>query len=162
MNEQQVNDKLIFSILNFIQHADDMDERRFVLIVAEKTIQDYVLSMERFGLFEKWWENEFLLKEAKVFIKDPKPGMFSTLKQEVFGQFDGRLYTLYFHLRCEAKNYYKSITKKKMSYLVNNSSLTHVKLEKYNREKNQNEEVFNEEYKPQMTNLFLPKGGIIQ
>ena len=77
LNEQQVNDKLIFNVLNFIDNAEDRDEARFVLIVAEKTIQQYVLSMEKFGLFDEWWDNEHLIKEAKKFLKDPIPSMFS-------------------------------------------------------------------------------------
>ena len=162
MNEQEVNDRLMFNILNFIDKAEQMDERRFVLIVAEKAIQKYILSMERFGLFNNWWENDHLRKEAKTFLKDPNAKMVSTLKQEVFGQSSGEVYTLNFNLRCQAKYYYKSIVKKKMSYLTNNSSLTLVKLNKFDSNKKEDIEMFNEEYEPQMTSLFLPKGGLIQ
>jgi len=161
MNEQEVNDQLIFNILNFIDNAADADERRFVLIVSEKTIQKYVLSMEKFGLFNEWWEDEFLIKEAKKFLKIPHSSMFSTLKQEVFGKSGGEIYTLHLNLRCEAKYYYKSIIKKKMSYLVNNSALTLIKLDKFDSKKKIDVEIFNEEYKPALTNLILPKGGVI-
>lgn len=163
MNEQEVNNKLIFNMLNFIENAEDRDESRFVLIVAEKTIQQYVLSMEKFGLFKEWWEDDFLKKEAKKFLKIPTANMFSTLKQDVFGQSSGEVYTLYFHLKSEAKHYHKSIVKKKMSYLVNNSSLTLVKLDKFNSETKLDEEIFNEEYKPQKkNNLVISKGELIQ
>ena len=167
MNEQQVTDKLISTILGFIESATDADERRYVLIVSEPTLQKYVLSMEKFGLFEEWWENTYLLKEAKKFLKDPILNMISTLKQEVFGKSDGQVYTLYFRLRCPAQHYYKSIVKKKMSYLVNNSSLVFVKLDKLDKDTKQEVEIFKEEYKPAfektspVPNLVNPQGRSI-
>lgn len=167
MNEQQVTDKLISTILDFIESATDQDERRYVLIVAEPTLQKYVLNMERFGLFDEWWKNEYLLKEAKKFLKNPILTMISTLKQEVFGKSNGEVYTLYFHLRTPAQHYYKSIVKKKMSYLANNSSLVFVKLDKLDNDTKQEIEIFKEEYKPAfektspVPNLVNPQGRSI-
>jgi hypothetical protein len=142
MNEQEVNDKLLNTVLTYISKASDLLERQFVLDVAELDVKKYVLTMEKLGLFNNWWEEKELQKEAKNFLKDPKDSAISTLKQEVFGNFNGEVYTLFFHLKCKAEYYYKSIRKNKMTYLVNNSKLTYMKLEKFNREKKEDIIVF--------------------
>jgi hypothetical protein len=141
-SEQKVNDNLLTCILNYISHATDLLERQFVLDVADKDVKNYVLSMEKFGLFNNWWTEKELQKEAKQFLKDPKKTAVSTLKQEVFGSIDGQIYTLFFHLKCPAEHYYKSIRKNKMSYLINNSKLTYMKLEKFDREEQKDIIVF--------------------
>jgi hypothetical protein len=142
MNEQEVNDKLLNTVLTYISKASDLLERQFVLDVAELDVKKYVLTMEKLGLFNNWWEEKELQKEAKNFLKDPKDSAISTLKQEVFGNFNGEVYTLFFHLKCKAEHYYKSIRKNKMTYLVNNSKLTYMKLEKFNREKKEDIIIF--------------------
>ena len=142
MDEQQVNNNLLSCILNYISHAKDLLERQFVLDVADNDIKKYVLTMEKLGLFNNWWIERELQKEAKEFLKDPKPTAISTLKQEVFGSIEGQIYTLFFHLKCAAEHYYKSIRKNKMTYLVNNSQLTYMKLEKFDRDKEENIIIF--------------------
>lgn len=141
-NEQQVNDQILSKIFGYIDNAKDLLERQFVLTVAEGDIKNYVFSMEKFGLFNNWWEEKELQKEAKEFLKNPKDSAVSTLKQEVFGTIKGQVYTLYFHLKCKAEHYYKSIRKNKMSYLVNNSKLTYMKLQKFDRERERDITVF--------------------
>lgn len=141
-NEQQVNDRLLKLILGYIDNAKDLLERQFVLDVADNDLKKYVLSMEKFGLFNNWWTETELQKEAKEFLKDPKKSAVSTLKQEVFGSIDGQIYTLFFHLKCLAEHYYKSIRKNKMSYLVNNSKLTYMKLERFDRDKEEDVTIF--------------------
>lgn len=86
--------------------------------------------MERQGLFDSWWVEDALQKEAKKFLKDPKKTAVSTLKQEFYAVHEGEVYTVFFHLRCLAEHYYKSIRKNKMSYLANNSQLVYLKIEK--------------------------------
>ena len=86
--------------------------------------------MERQGLFLNWWGDKSLQKEAKKFLKDIKPSAISTLKQEFYAVHENIVYTVFFHLRCSAEYYYKSIKKNKMSYLANNSQLVFLKIEK--------------------------------
>lgn len=142
MNEQETNNKLLTTIKGYIDNATDLLERQFVLDIADGDVKKYVLTMEKFGLFNNWWIEKELQKEAKIFLKDPKPTAISTLKQEVFGSIDGQMYTLFFHLKCLAVHYYKSIRKNKMSYLVNNSKLMYMKLERFDRDKGEDIVVF--------------------
>ena len=130
MDEQQINLNMLKKLLHYIGNAKDLTERSFVLQVAQRDIQEYVLAMERKGLFDNWWKEEELQKEAKMFLKDPKGTAISTLKQEFYVVHENDVYTIFFHLRCLAEHYYKSIKKNKMSYLVNNSNLVFLKIEK--------------------------------
>ena len=98
--------------------------------MAQRDLQEYVLAMERQNLFDSWWEEPELQKEAKQFLKSPKASAISTLKQEFYAVEDNEVYTVFFHLRCKAEHYYKTIKKNKMSYLVNNSQLVFLKIEK--------------------------------
>lgn len=88
------------------------------------------MAMEKIGLFDSWWIEDSLLKEAKKFNKNPSDTAISTLKQEFYAVDNSEVYTVFFHLRCLAKHYYKSIVKNKMSYLANNSKLIYLKIEK--------------------------------
>lgn len=141
-NEQELNNKLMQTIFKYISNATDLLERQFVLDVSEMDIKKYVISMEQFGLFNNWWEERELQKEAKEFLKNIKKTAISTLKQEVFAAIEGVPHTLYFHLKCPAEHYYKSIRKNKMSYLVNNSKLTYMKIEKFDREREEDIIIF--------------------
>ena len=142
MNEQELTDKFLKLILSYIDNAKDLLERQFVLTVAEADVKKYILSMEQFGLFDEWWKEEALQKEAKEFLKNPNDKSVSTLKQEVFGNIEGTVYTLYFHMKCKAQHYYKTIQKNKMSYLVNNSRLVWMKLDKFDRDKKEDIQMF--------------------
>lgn len=142
MKEQEVTDKFLKQIKDYIDNAKDLLERQFVLTVSEADVKKYVLSMEKFGLFDEWWKEEALQKEAKKFLKNPNEKTVSTLKQEVFGNIDGTVYTLFFHIRCNAEFYYKTIQKNKMSYLINNGKLIWMKLDKFDRENNKDIQVF--------------------
>ena len=142
MNEQKVTNDFLNQIKTYIDNANDLLERQFVLTVAEGDIKKYILNMEQFGLFDDWWKEEALRKEAKEFLKNPNDKTVSTLKQEVFGQIDGIVHTLYFHIKCNAQFYYKTIQKNKISYLVNNGRLVWMKLDKFDRDKNEEIQVF--------------------
>jgi hypothetical protein len=142
MNEQEVTNKFLKQILVYIGNANDLLERQFILTVAEADVKKYVLSMEQFGLFDEWWKEEALQKEAKAFLKNPNEKTVSTLKQEVFGNIEGTVYTLFFHIRCNAQFYYKTIQKNKMSYLINNGRLIWMKLDKFDRENNRDIQVY--------------------
>jgi hypothetical protein len=135
MKEEEINLKMLKTLLEYIHNAKDLLERQFVLQVCQRDIQEYVLSMERNGLFDNWWTEKELQKEAKKFLKDPKKTAVSTLKQEFYVVHENEVYTIFFHLRCLAEHYYKSIRKNKMSYLVNNSKLVFLKIEKDVRDK---------------------------
>ena len=130
MNEDQINLNMLKQLLHYIEKANDLVERSFILQVAQRDLQEYVLAMEKHGLFDKWWEEKALQKEAKVFLNNPKKTAVSTLKQEFYVVYESEVYTIFFHLRCLAEYYYKSIKKNRMSYLVNNSTLVFLKIEK--------------------------------
>lgn len=142
MNTQEITDKFLGQIKAYIDNANDLLERQFVLTVAEGDVKKYVLSMENRGLFDDWWKEDALQKEAKEFLKNPTDKAISTLKQDVFGQVNGEIFTLYFHIKCKAEYYYKTIRKNKMSYLVNNGKLVWMKMEKFDRKRQMELPVF--------------------
>lgn len=142
MNEREVTDNFLKQIKTYIDNANDLLERQFVLTVSEGDVKKYILSMEKFGLFDDWWKEESLQKEAKEFLKNPNNKSISTLKQDVFGKIDDIVFTLYFHIKCKAEFYYKTIKKNKMSYLVNNGKLVWMKMEKFDKENQRDVIVF--------------------
>lgn len=142
MEEQQVTDNFLALIKKYIDNAKDLLERQFVLTVAEADVKKYVFALEQLGMFENWWKEESIQREAKKFLNEPSDKAVSTLKQEVVGLIEKDLFTLSFHIKCNAKYYYKSIAKNKMSYLLNNGRLVWMKLIRFDRENNRDVPVF--------------------
>jgi hypothetical protein len=127
---QKSTNKFIKDLMGMIEKAKDLDERRFVLNVAEPRIRNFIITSNDYGLFEHWWNEPILKKEAKDFTKNPNNRTFSTIKLNAYGDYNGEEYTVLFHYKTPAKYYYKSILKKKMTYAANNGKLFYLKLTK--------------------------------
>ncbi len=140
--EQDRNNKLIKTIKGYIDKATDVLEKQFVLEVSTIDLRKYILSMEQFGLFDKWWKEKELYKEAKKFLKDPNVKSISTYKQEVFGTLHGKTFTLFFNMRAPSEHYYKSIRKKKISYFINKAMVLYMRLEYFDSETKEDKIVF--------------------
>lgn len=141
-DEQTYTVNLLKKVLHYISEATDLLEKQYVLKVAEEDVKNYVKNMDKCGLFQKWWEDPLIKKEAKGFLKEPNEKSISTLKQDAMGSIDGVTYTIFFHLRCPSEYYYKTIKKRKVKYMVNKCMLLYMRLEKFNSETKQDEIVY--------------------
>ena len=97
-------------------------------MTAEPLIREFIVKSNEYGLFDHWWTEESLRKEAKEFLKSPNESTFSTIKLNAYGWDNGDEYILLFHYKTPAQHYYKSIMKKKMTYAANNGKLLYAKL----------------------------------
>lgn len=127
---QKSTNKFIKELMGMIDKAKDLEERRFVLTVAEPRIRSFIITSNDYGLFDHWWDEPALKKEAKEFTKNPNDRTFSTIKLNAYGDYNGEEYIVLFHYKTQAKHYYKSILKKKMTYAANNGKLFYLKITK--------------------------------